>query len=66
MEEYSSSQGMSSADLKHSSNLDDFRSSIHNLELQLAKSKEENQCGCNKKVQSGWESKVGAFLLRNV
>ena len=32
---------MSSADLKHSSNLDDFRSSIHNLELQLAKSKEE-------------------------
>ena len=32
---------MSSADLKRSSNLDDFRSSIHNLELQLAKSKEE-------------------------
>ena len=41
MEEYSSSQGISSSDLKHSSNLDDFRSSIHNLELQLAKSKEE-------------------------
>lgn len=48
MEESGSSQGISSADLKHSSNIDDFRSSVHNLELQLAKSKEEKALLSNK------------------
>ena len=41
MEEYDSSQGLSSSDLKHGSKIDEFRSSIHNLELQLAKTKED-------------------------
>lgn len=48
MEESGSSHGISSADLKHSSNIDDFRSSVHNMELQLAKSKEEKALLSNK------------------
>ena len=48
MEEYGSSQGLSSSDLKHSSNLDEFRSSLHNMELQLARTKEEKALVTNK------------------
>ena len=48
MEEYDSSHGLSSSDLKHGSNIDDFRSSLHNMELQLAKTKEEKALIANK------------------
>lgn len=48
MEDYDSSHGLSSADLKHGSNIDDFRSSLHNMELQLARTKEEKAVVSNK------------------
>lgn len=47
MEEIDSSQGLTNSDLKHSSNADNFRSSLHNMELQLAKVRE------NKTIISG-------------
>jgi hypothetical protein len=48
MEDYGSSNGLSSSDLKHGSNIDELRSTVHNMELQLAKSKEEKAMISNK------------------
>ena len=52
MEEYDSSQGLSSSDLKHGSKIDEFRSSIHNLELQLAKTKEDKAGNYRRTIKS--------------
>ncbi|OMJ84184.1 hypothetical protein SteCoe_14736 [Stentor coeruleus] len=48
MEEVESSQGLTNSDLKHSSNVDNFRSSLHNMELQLAKVRESKTIILNK------------------
>ncbi|OMJ85352.1 hypothetical protein SteCoe_13325 [Stentor coeruleus] len=48
MEDYGSSQGLTNSDLKQSSNIEDFRSSLHNMELKLAKAREDKALVSNK------------------
>lgn len=48
MEDYGSSQGLTNSDLKQSSNAEDFRTSLHNMELQLAKAREDKALVSNK------------------